>query len=350
MKKIYYLACVLGISVVCAGFSFAQDDEARQQSGLPTFIGNRPGTRTAPGADASLSGTVTIQGLIDGTKLPSLSISVLANGTVVARQRVENRGGFSFDGIPKLGITLVVEADGLEIASLPLGTLNPPPLPNKQDVFVTWTQISQRIERRNEAIRIRNSYERSEANQKLFEKAMIGAGDKKNDSSLKLFKQLTETDAADYVAWTELGNAYFIRDKFSESEEAYSKALALKADFGPTLLNLGKLYLVQKQFDKSIDTLTKALAAAPSSADVNHYLGEAYLQSKKGSKAVIYLNEAIRLEPVEKAEIHLRLAALYNAAGAKPLASKEYKMFLDKVPSYKDKAALEKYISENPPK
>jgi Tfp pilus assembly protein PilF len=83
---------------------------------------------------------------------------------------------------------------------------------------------------------------------------------------------------------------------------------------------------------------------------VNHYLGEAYLQSKKGSKAVIYLNEAIRLEPVEKAEIHLRLAALYNAAGAKPLASKEYKMFLDKVPSYKDKAALEKYISENPPK
>jgi len=130
--RLFWAAAFLFCTVIAVG---AQDDESRQQSGLPTFIGTRPGNRAVPGADASLSGTITVQGLTAGAKLPSLSVSVMANGSLVARQRVENRGGFSFNGIPKFGVTLVVEADGLEIASLPLGTLNPPPLPNRQDVL-----------------------------------------------------------------------------------------------------------------------------------------------------------------------------------------------------------------------
>jgi len=341
------LLIALCVGPVCI---FGQDDEARQQSGLPTFIGNRPGNRTTPGADASLSGTLTVQGLADGTKLPSLSVSVFANGTFVAKQRVENRGGFSFNGVPKLGVTLVVEADGLEIASLPLGTLNQAPLPNRQDVFLTWTQISKKIEQRNEVVRLRNSYERTPENQRLFDRALASATDKKGDSGIKILKQIVESDPKDFVVLTELGSAYFLLEKYSEAEDAYGKALALKGDFAPTLLNLGKLYLVEKQFDRSIDVLTKALAAAPNSADVNQFLGEAYLQSRKGSKAVVYLNESIRLEPIEKAEIHLRLAALYSAAGAKPQAAAEYKKFLEKVPTYSDKATIEKYISENSPK
>jgi len=179
---------------------------------------------------------------------------------------------------------------------------------------------------------------------------MANGSDPKNDLSLKLLKQLTDSDPKDFVGFTELGNAYFLRDKYGEAEDAYSKALALKVDFAPTLLNLGKLYLAQKQFDKAIDILIKGLAAAPNSADMNQFLGEAYLQSKKGSKAVIYLNEALRLEPIEKADIHLRLAALYNGAGLKDRAVAEYKMFLEKVPNYKDKVTLEKYISDNSPK
>ena len=83
------------------------------------------------------------------------------------------------------------------------------------------------------------------------------------------------------------------------------------------------------------------------SADSFHYLGEAYLQNKQGSKAVVVLNEAIRLAPNEKADIHLRLGALYNAAGAKDRAANEYKLFLQKRPDHKDKSKLEAYIKEN---
>ena len=50
---------------------------------------------------------------------------------------------------------------------------------------------------------------------------------------------------------------------------------------------------------------------------------------------------------MEKAEIHLRLAALYNAAGLKDKAVAEYKLFLEKVPQYSEKEKIEKYIKEN---
>jgi hypothetical protein len=54
------------------------------------------------------------------------------------------------------------------------------------------------------------------------------------------------------------------------------------------------------------------------------------------------LNEAIRLAPIEKAEIHLRLAQLYNGANLKDKAVEEYKLFLGKVPDYKDRDKLDK--------
>jgi tetratricopeptide (TPR) repeat protein len=101
---------------------------------------------------------------------------------------------------------------------------------------------------------------------------------------------------------------------------------------------------VQKKFDAAIEPLTEAVKSLPASADANYLLGEAYLQIKKGSKAVPYLTEAAKLG---KTDAHLRLALLYNGAGMKDKAAVEYEQFLKKNPDYKDRKALEQYISEN---
>jgi len=85
----------------------------------------------------------------------------------------------------------------------------------------------------------------------------------------------------------------------------------------------------------------------PTSAQANFFLGEAYLQNKKGSLAVGNLKEAIKLDPVGMADAHLRLAALYNAAGWKDKAAIEYEEFLKVVPDYQDRKKLEDYISAN---
>ena len=47
------------------------------------------------------------------------------------------------------------------------------------------------------------------------------------------------------------------------------------------------------------------------------------------------------------AEVHLRLALLYNRAGMKDKAAAEYKKFLKKKPDYPHRQKLEKYIAEN---
>ena len=96
--------------------------------------------------------------------------------------------------------------------------------------------------------------------------------------------------------------------------------------------------------------LTNAVKARPDSPDAHIFLAEAYLQTKKGNSAVYHYNEALKLAPIEKAEVHLRLASLYDAAGLKNKASAEYKLFLNKQPGYAEKERLEKYIKENPPK
>ncbi len=334
--------------ILLSGAVLAQDDEARAASGLPTFIGPRPGSN--PNFTSTLSGSLLIQGYDDKSPAPSLMVAIYSGGTLIDRRTIQNRGSFIFNGLPRSGLTLIVEADGMEVGRVPVPILNAPPLSNRQDIVLTAAQIGQVSERKKEVTELLNSYQRPEENQKLFDKALAAGKEKKTDGAQKLFKQLLAADPADFVAWCELGNLYFKAEKFSDAEAAYNKSLGLKPDFGPTLLNGGKFFLAQKNFARSIELLGKAVAQTPNSAEANRYLGEAYLHNRLGSKAVVYLNKAIELDPVGMADAHLSLAALYNAANLKDRAVKEYKLFLEKVPNYPEKAKIEKYISDNTPK
>lgn len=112
-------------------------------------------------------------------------------------------------------------------------------------------------------------------------------------------------------------------------------------------MNLGRVRVLRKNFEGAIEPLTKAVEIQPTSAAANYYLGESYLQIKKGSKAVGYLNQAIKLDPVGRADAHLRLATLYNAAGLKDRAALEYEEFLKKKPNFPDRKKLEDYIAAN---
>ena len=329
---------------------YGQDDESRQQNGLPTYIGSRPGSSQVYGADATVSGSFIVQGLDPNAAQPTFSVAVLANGAIVSRQRVKNGGGFTFINVPRTSVSLIAEVDGLEMANYQIGNLNPPPLSNRHDVILSWAQVGSSVKLRNEVVSARNSYKRSDAGQKRFEEAISLAKQQKPEAAEKEFKKLLSDDPRDFLAWTELGSLYFVAEKYGEAEVSYNKALALKSDFIPALLNLGKLDIQQKRYDAAIDVLTKSLVLSPDSADINHYLGEAYLQIKKGSKAVPLLNRAIELAPVEKAELHLRLATLYIGANLKDRAAAEYKLFLIQVPNYKNKTDLEKFIKDNPPK
>lgn len=340
--KHYSLLSFLLMFVFVAS-AVAQNDEARTQSGLPTMIGGERSTRG--GNTITVTGRLTVQGYQpqEGVAASTFAVSIEAGGFVIGRREVKPDGSFMIGDVPREGARLIVEVDRIEITSYAL-------MPSvtssvRQDVIITWQQVES-ARRSPGTTRAKSLYERTDANEKLYDKASAAARDKKGQA-VSLFKELLANDPKDFVAWAELGNVYFLEKRNGDAASAYKKALELKPDYAVALVNYGKLEITENNTDSAIELLKKAVAAEPNSPEAQHFLGEAYLQARKGSLAVGHLNKAIELAPIAKADVHLRLAALYNAAGVKHLAVAEYKMFLEKIKDHPERKKIEKYIQEN---
>jgi tetratricopeptide (TPR) repeat protein len=267
----------------------------------------------------------------------------------IARQTVTSNGRYRFNNLPSAIYDLVVESETTEVTRIRVELVSPLALDQRQDISLEL-RPTVASSAKPASISAEDYYKRTPANQKLFDKAQAATDSKKYSEAVTLFNELLTTDPKDFQALTELGTVYLIEQKAPEAEKAYAKAIEAKPKFFLALMNLGRLRMMQKNFEGAISPLTVAVEVKPSSADANYYLGESYLQIKKGSKAVGYLNEAIKLDPVGKADAHLRLATLYNAAGMKDKAALEYQEFLKKKPGHPDAKKFREYIETNKPK
>lgn len=297
-----------------------------------------------PNTGSTLFGNFKVDGGTGVAKMPETFHLILyfTTGLVYQRTTVSNPGQYRFLNVVNGVYDLVIEVDNQEMVRERLNIQEISKTDIRRDLNLTWSGSTAAATAATVA-----TYNRSAANQAKYDTALAVAKDKKNDEAAELLKQVVGEDPKDYVAWAELGTVQFKQEKLGDAEKSYRKALEAKPDYIVALMNLGKLQIAQKNFEAAIETLTKAVAAQPQSADANHYLGESYLQVKKGSKAVGYLNEAIKLDPMGKAELHLRLATLYNAAGLKDRAAAEYEVFISKKPDHADKKKFEEYIKAN---
>jgi tetratricopeptide (TPR) repeat protein len=269
-------------------------------------------------------------------------------GNLVGRQTINNNGRYLFLNLNNDEYEIVVEVENMEVARI--RTLVSATFKNdfRQDISLEWrSTLASKTRERARAVSAADFYKRVPVNQKRFEKAEAAIDKKQYEQAVALLLQLVQEDAGDFQAWTELGTVYLIQKKTDEAEKDYLRAIEINPAFLQAHLNLGRLRLKQKKYDGAIEALTQAVKSRPQSAEANYYLGEAYLQNKRGSLAVNYLNEALRLDPVGMAEAHLRLAALYNAAGMKDKAAAEYAQFLKKKPDYPEKKKLQQYIADN---
>ncbi len=268
---------------------------------------------------------------------------------VVARQTVTSTGRYRFNNLNSGVYDLVVELENTEVARIRVELISPMATDQRQDITLEL-RATENTSTKPASISAEDFYQRTPPNQKLFEKAQAATDKKNYVEAVSLFNQLLTNDPQDFQAWTELGTVYLIEQKPIEAEKAYLNATDNRPKFFLGLMNLARLRMMQKNYEGAIEPLTAAVSIQPTSADVNYRLGEAYLQIKKGSKAVGYLNQAIKLDPVGKADAHLRLATLYNAVGMKDKAAVEYEEFLKKKPEYPDAKKLRDYIEANKPK
>lgn len=336
MKRLLF-ALIL-VSVFLSAFAAGQDDENREATGLPRKIGISPA-----GSPMIVSGKVTLEGAEQLRRQPVIRVTALVGGIPFAVTNAQKLGYYYLRDIPRQSVSLLVEIDGTEVSRQ---ILTPSGMGNLLiDVSVPWIVLRSAV--KPGVINVRDAYSRSESSEANFLKALESVRAGKDAEAIKLFDAMLAADKNDYESWTELGNIYFKRNIASNAEAAYYKAIELKRDYFTALINLGKLYFSLKRFDDAVLVLSNAAKSNPESADAHHFLGESYLQLKKGSLAVPELTSALKIAPDEKAEIHLRLASLYDAANLKKKAAEEYKAFLKKRPDHPEKEKFEKYIKDN---
>lgn len=293
----------------------------------------------------TLYGDIKVESEPGNEPVKPLSLEVqlyIINGTLIGRQTISANGRYRFMELRNGEYDVVVLSENIEVARVRVRVEAVYKNDFRQDI--TLEARTDRRATRATTVSASDLYERTAANKSLFEKAQRAVDEKNYDQALEFLGRLVAADAKDFQAWTEVGTVHLIRNNVEEAEKAYRRAIQERPTFMLALLNLGRLLSAQKKFEAAIEPLTEAVKSAPVSAEANFLLGEAYLQIKRGSKAVPYLTDAARLG---KYEAHLRLATLYNAAGMKDKAALEYEQFLKKRPDYKDRKALEQYISEN---
>lgn len=319
-------------SLVCVSITAAQADEICGESAGSTWMNS-----------AIVYGKISLNGFDKAAKFPKITVT-LTRVQRESRITIDRSGNYCFRDTDGGGGTLVVDVEGVEVGRqvLPASGL----IKQHRQDFSVYNMALEGTKPPG-TVSAKYSYPRTDANAKLFEEASAAEKSGEFSQSIKLLKTLVAADPADFLAWAKVGSIYFDKNDHSAAASAYKKALDAKPDLAPAMMNLGRISLVQKDIPAAIAWLEKATQADPTAARGFQLLGEAYLLDRKGTLGVAALNEAIRLDPKGMAECHLLMARLYDLAGAKPLASREYELFLEKVPDHPDKKKFESYIKQN---
>jgi tetratricopeptide (TPR) repeat protein len=325
LRNLWIMVLVLAFCSV----AIAQRNDAMRERGPHTLYGDVK-VETEPGSESA--------------KPLSLEIQLyIINGTLIDRTTVSAGGRYRFMDLANGEYDVVVMQENNEVARIRVRVQAVYKNDFRQDIILE-AKTKAAAPAKAATVSAADVYERTSANKSLFGKAQKAADEKKYDEALDLFTKLVAADEKDFQAWTELGTVQLMKNNVEEAEKDYRRAIQERPSFMLALLNLGRVLSLQKKYEAAIEPLTEAVKASPTSAEANFMLGEAYLQIKKGSKAVPYLTDAAKLG---KAEAHLRLATLYNAAGMKDKAAVEYEEFLKQRPDYKDRKTLEQYITDN---
>ena len=161
-----------------------------------------------------------------GNKLGTLTIVLCSQAcaTVFARTTVAPGGRYRFNNVAAAEYDLVVEADGAEIARAHIFVSGRPGSDFQQDLEFAWKPIGKATTKPG-TVSASDLYQRSAANQSLFERAQSAIDGKKYDMAVTFLTQIVEADKQDFQAWTELGTTYLLLEKKGDADKAYQQAV-----------------------------------------------------------------------------------------------------------------------------
>lgn len=326
-------AIALSLVVICAGSANGQIDEICGDTGVTPWMNS-----------SFVFGKIYLIGFDRAAKLPKITVTLSDRQGAESRYTVDRSGNYCFRGVRGGGGFLLVDMEGVEVGRQPLSAGG---MAQYRQDFNVYNNVPVRTVR-PAVVSAKYPYKRDEKNARSFEDALLAEHDGDNDRALLLYKKVVANDPSDFIAWDRLGGIELDRNDLDKAETAFMQALKANSEYAPSLIELGRLYMIRTKNADAIGLLLKATSSEPENPRAFRLLGEAYLLDKKGTLGVAALDEAIRLNPVGMAECHLLKARLYERVGANALASREYRLFLEKKPDHKDRKVFERFIKDHP--
>lgn len=111
-----------------------------------------------------------------------------------------------------------------------------------------------------------------------------------------IFKKLISLKCGDAVIYSNLGNALYQQKKFTESRDAYAKAVELDSSNPKRYLNLGRVLHEMGNFDGAVEYTNKALAFDPGNADYMAVMADIYVSLGNLERAKEYIDQAKKLD------------------------------------------------------
>ncbi len=115
----------------------------------------------------------------------------------------------------------------------------------------------------------------------------LAARNVNQDETIKRLKGVLATDAGNYQAWVELGNAYYDANQAAPAVESYVKALAIDGSSPDVHTDLGNMYRNLGRFQESADEYRKARDLAPNHFQSRKNLGVVLLYDLKDYQGAI---------------------------------------------------------------
>ena len=133
-------------------------------------------------------------------------------------------------------------------------------------------------------------------------------------SEMTLWTDTVKKSPDSFLAWQNLGHAYYDASMFDEAETSYKQSLTINPDFALTRNNLGNAYIATGRLDEAIKELRTAAMLDDDYPDPHYNLGIAYHAMGMNAEAVAAYRKALSLDP-ESADTLNNLGLVYFDSG-----------------------------------
>ncbi|MCS6991831.1 MAG: tetratricopeptide repeat protein [Chitinophagales bacterium] len=117
------------------------------------------------------------------------------------------------------------------------------------------------------------------------------------EESIRLHQWVIDQDPYSYLAWHNLGNAYYDLGRYHDAIEAFGFATAINEDWDLSYRDCGDAYLQLKQYRKAIEQFELAIKASKPYEELLCAIGFCYEKLKEYERARGYYRKAIQQDP-----------------------------------------------------